>query len=372
MTDSRDQTQTNEDRILEEAAGWRLRFEAGEASETSPDYLSWLNASDEHADAMMRARIAWSLVGQHTRSPELTRARSDALARTTDAAAKRWSAAGTARRGRGRVWRLSALAASLFIVLAAGVAAVSLSSGNNPLARASRTYATDIAETRVVTLPDNSRISLDAASRVAVAYTDLARDITLLQGQAFFDVARDPARPFRVTAGDQTVVAVGTAFNVEIVDRDVVVTLIEGEVVVSGALDEARTVAPAAPSGLDPAEITPSASQRPVKMVAGQQFVATQDTGARLDAAPDIEKSTAWRRGKIVLDEDTLEVAVARINRYSRIRIVIADEKVEGLLVGGVFNAGDTDAFIGALEAAFPIEARRMSSSVIELHGRRS
>lgn len=361
----------SEDRLLEEAAGWRLRIEAGEASETSPDYLEWLNASDEHADAMMRARITWALLGEHARAPELTRARSDALARTTEAAARRWTPMTSLRRRR---WRrpqsLLALAASLLLMLATGLIATDRLPALTPPGTAAQVYATDIAETRVVTLPDNSRIALDAATRVAVAYTGEARDITLLEGQAFFTVARDAARPFRVTAGGQTVTALGTAFNVELIDREVVVTLVEGEVVVTGAPAAGPPGPPPQAAGEAPA---PSASADPpgaVRLVAGQQLIAAPDAPPQLAGAPDIEKSTAWRRGRIMLDDDTLQAALARVNRYSRIRIVIADPVLAELRIGGVFNAGDTDAFIEAIETAFPIEARRMSASVIELHAR--
>lgn len=360
----------SEDRLLEEAAGWRLRIEAGEASETSPDYLEWLNASDEHADAMMRARITWALLGEHARAPELTRARSDALARTTEAAARRWTPI-TPPRGRrwGRPQSLLALAASLLFMLAAGLVATDRRAALTTPGTAAQVYATDIAETRVVTLPDNSRIALDAATRLAVAYTGEARDITLLEGQAFFTVARDAARPFRVTASGQTVTALGTAFNVELIDREVVVTLVEGEVVVTGAPAEGPPGPPQA-EGETPAPSAPAEPQGGVRLVAGQQLIAAPDAPPQLAGAPDIEKSTAWRRGRIMLDDDTLQAALARVNRYSRIRIVIADPVLAEMRIGGVFNAGDTDAFIEAIETAFPIEARRMSASVIELHAR--
>jgi transmembrane sensor len=210
-------------------------------------------------------------------------------------------------------------------------------------------------------LPDNSRVTLDAATRLTAAYTPEARQIDLLSGQAFFDVAKDPGRPFRVTAGDQTVVAVGTAFNVEYVDSAIVVTLVEGEVVVT----EGPAVTPAlvTDDGADPA-----APVNSVKLVAGQQLVAPRDAEAEITASPNLDKSTSWRRGRIIFEEDTLEAAVERVNRYSRIRVVIADPALRDLRIGGVFNAGDTEAFLDAVEAAFPVEARRMTASEIELH----
>ena len=71
-----------------------------------------------------------------------------------------------------------------------------------------------------------------------------------------------------------------------------------------------------------------------------------------------------------MLVDDPLSVAVARMNRYSQIRLVVADDSLDELGVSGVFNAGDTDAFVEALEAYFPVDARRVSASRIEIHPR--
>ena len=371
-------TETEDDRILEEAAVWCMRLEAGEASENSPDYRAWLEASDKHQDAMARARITWGVLGDHAKSPELTKARSDALSRSTDSAARRWQ---PLKSGRGLAgarfgWRVRATAAALVVALIAVPVALLQFSGeqpttNEPLAASAEAapvrYVTDVAETRIVTLADNSRISLDAATQVSVSYTATARDITLLAGQAHFDVAKDATRPFRVTAGDRTIVAIGTAFNIELIGDEVLVTLLEGEVVITDA-DASSQKVPAPSRGSD--HTTLASSSAPVKLEPGQQLLAVRDKTPRIDAAPNIEKTTAWRQGKVFLEEDMLPVAVARMNRYSRIRLIVADDSLNLLEVGGVFNAGDTDAFIEALEAAFPIEARRMSASLIELHPR--
>ncbi len=371
-------TETEEDRVLEEAAVWLMRLEAGETSEGSPDYRAWLDASDEHQDAMVRAGITWGVLGDHAKSPELTKARSDALSRSTDVAARRWRPMKS--RGEKTVtrfgWRAGAFAAVLVVGLIAGPVAVHQFSGERPttserpaasVRAAPRLYATDVAETRVVTLPDNSRVSLDAATRVSVSYTTATRDIALLVGQAHFDVAKDAMRPFRVTAGDRTVVAIGTAFNIEMIGDEVLVTLLEGEVVVTDADASSQTLSALGEEGDHTALVKPSTS---VKLISGQRLLAVRGKVPRIDVAPNIQKTTAWREGKVFLEEDMLSVAVERMNRYSRIRLIVADESLNALEVGGVFNAGDTDAFIEALEAVFPIEARRMSASLIELRPR--
>lgn len=84
---------------------------------------------------------------------------------------------------------------------------------------------TRIGETRAITLSDGSRLVLDTTSRARVVFTWAARDIELLDGQAHFEVARDPVRPFRVRTGSAEVVAIGTTFDVAATSTRTTVTL---------------------------------------------------------------------------------------------------------------------------------------------------
>src|SRR5205807_1325966 len=93
-------------------------------------------------------------------------------------------------------------------------------------------YATAIGEQRSVVLKDGSMIQLNSRSRVEVRYTDHDRKIALKEGQALFTVARDTQRPFLVSAGDTAVRAVGTQFDVNRLETEIVVTVLEGKVAV--------------------------------------------------------------------------------------------------------------------------------------------
>src|SRR6185312_1437239 len=125
------------------------------------------------------------------------------------------------QRQRGRVF---AIAASLMIGL--------LAAGSYWWAIGPDDYHTALGERRVITLSDGSKLSLDADSEVTVRYGKHDRALHLLRGQARFDVAHDKSRPFSVVAGNQRVIATGTAFNIDIAGPKVLVTLIEGHVVV--------------------------------------------------------------------------------------------------------------------------------------------
>src|SRR6202020_2602328 len=97
-------------------------------------------------------------------------------------------------------------------------------------------FETEIGENRRVTLADGSVISLGGNTRIEVALSEKVRAIELTRGEALFKVAKDSARPFKVRAGDATIIAVGTEFNVERdSDRDVV-SVTEGQVVVKAVV----------------------------------------------------------------------------------------------------------------------------------------
>src|SRR6185369_13922867 len=182
---------------------------------------------------------------------------------------------------------------------------------------------TGIEETRVVALEDGSRIVLDRRSRLRIAFTAADRDVELLDGQAHFEVAKDAHRPFRVRTVSAEVVAVGTMFDVATVPTRTTVTLIEGRVNV-------RTL-----SGT--AQMEPKVEA----LVPGQQLGIASD-GQFLDKrVVKIENVTAWQRGTIILDDMPLPEALAAMNRYSVMQIVIPGPALQSRRVSGVFRIGD-------------------------------
>lgn len=95
----------------------------------------------------------------------------------------------------------------------------------------------DGQEVKKVSMPDGTSIWLNA--RAALSYNESAynhkdREVTVT-GEAFFDVAGDPGRPFRVKTGNVTTVVLGTAFNIEHYENenDIRVTLVQGKVEIS-------------------------------------------------------------------------------------------------------------------------------------------
>lgn len=209
-------------------------------------------------------------------------------------------------------------------------------------------YATAVGQRSGITLEDGSVITLNTDSAVDVAYDEARRQITLLRGQALFEVAKDPERPFVVTAGDQQVIALGTTFDVRLNGDEVEVTLVEGSVEVAGA--QAGSI---------------KAPPQPVRLAVGERLVL-----AAVDAPPqvtriDTEKATLWRDGYVTFDDTLLTDAIQEMNRYSTTRIVADDPALAELKVNGMFRSGHQTRFTEALEEYFPIEARREGNVIV-------
>jgi transmembrane sensor len=219
-------------------------------------------------------------------------------------------------------------------------------------------YATTFGERRVVALSDGSKISLDSDSEVTVRYTKAGRELHLLRGQARFDVAHDVERPFSVTAREQKVIATGTAFNIDMTQPKVLVTLIEGHIVV---VDEDKVV--------HDVKVSHAAAPKraSVELRAGQQLAAVPDEAPVIQTA-DVTRAVAWTSGQLVFDDQPLSEVVARVNHYATTPIVITDERTAALHISGSFNTGDVTGFLDIVTRYLPVQEVTDDSGRIILH----
>jgi transmembrane sensor len=233
-------------------------------------------------------------------------------------------------------------------------------------------FATGLGERRIVALSDGSRISLDASTIVQFAYSRDKRQLWLKQGRAKFDVAKDPLRPFSVSAANKMVVATGTSFSVECIENQVRVVLYDGHVAV---LESSGKNEP------HPIDVGPK--QVPVDRLLsiGNELIlpAAKASGVRLEPVSiepiDPGRSLSWESGLLVFEDEPLALAIDRMNRYAKRPLVIADPSVARLRISGVFRAGDTDALVEGLAAAFGVEARQGADAISLFdirHGKRS
>lgn len=201
-------------------------------------------------------------------------------------------------------------------------------------------YLSAVGERKRVSLRDGSVVTLNTDTKISVYYQPKKRFIVLDKGQALFDVAKNPLRPFIVSAGGQAVTALGTSFDVHLqLDKAVKVVLIEGKVSVdsmgqSGGMHEK------------------TASGRHVTMVAGQQLLIGESTqDSRLEAA-DINSATSWLQGRLVFHDQPLISVVKNINRYNIKKINLDKTKSwSDIRISGVFNTQKNLDFIRAISS---------------------
>lgn len=332
------------------AAAWIARRDAGAWSDPDQRQLdAWLEAAVAHRVAYLRLDAAW-------RQSDRLKALGAGMPAGVVPPRGRWAASPldrqaatrrpAARPARPAAWRralprLLAIAASL--ALAAWLAwGLRREPPIQPVA-----WRTATGELRVVPLTDGSTVTLSSDSRIVVAMSRHARHVDLQQGEAFFHVARDPARPFTVEADGRRVTVVGTRFDVR---RDAT----EVRVVVTHGL--VRLQADGRGANRQPTALLPAGS------------VATASaTGVTVDTVPlaQAEAYLSWRDGFLSFHDTPLAAAAAEFNRYSARKLVIADPATGAMRVGGNFRWSNLDGFVRLLTQAFPVKASRRGQDIV-------
>jgi transmembrane sensor len=209
------------------------------------------------------------------------------------------------------------------------------------------TFSTAVGENRVVTLSDGSTISLGGNTRIAVVISERERTVDLTRGEALFKVAKDAVRPFKVRAGDATVVAIGTAFDVQRDSDHATVSVTEGRVLVEPAVDFLPV------SLLQ--EFKPNL--RTVRLDAGQQTTAGSTGIAEPSQVEDPAAATAWQSGRLAFHLQPLRYVLEDVNRYASKPIVLEGEGLGELVITGTVERENIKGWVGSLERVFDLEA---------------
>lgn len=291
-----------------EAAQWFARLKTLPVSHgTLRDFFAWRQRKS-NAEAFVEAERFWNEAGNLGDRPAILRA----------------VAAAEARRPAARRWRpLVLIPAAAVILVAIGIGFVHLWGKQTML-------QTGAGESRAVALDDGSRVELNTNTRLKVRYRPDGRQLALQSGEALFRVAHDPARPFIVTAGQITVTATGTQFDVLRLDNRITVTLMQGHVIIR------------APDGIA------------VALAPGQQWRWPHDSQAvHVVNATNV---IAWTQGRIVFDNTLLADAIATVNRYATKPVTLDDPSMATQRISGTFEAGDTRSFTAAVTALLPLQ----------------
>jgi transmembrane sensor len=336
--------------VLEEASDWFVEFRVGEVdAAASARFDEWLRRSPEHIRAYMD--IAKTYVGLDALDPnhDLDVQKLIASARAGENVvflAQPSKSAATSTTARRTVHRsaVSAISRSPVRALAASLGVLCIAAGlfTWSAVRNSHIYSTDIGERRSITLADGSTVDLNARSRIRVSFSGSERAVELTEGQALFEVAKDPARPFTVHSGTAIVRAVGTQFTVYKKKSGTTVTVVEGRVAVQNEASAASGSANASDREELSSAAAGSGPRAPAATLvsAGQQVIVTEDSVAAPMRA-NIASATAWIQHRLIFDGSRLSDVTEDFNRYNTRQLVIEDRTLDDFHISGAYSSTD-------------------------------
>lgn len=304
------------DRAGEEALHWLIALqERPDEPGLKAACEAWRSASPDNAAAWREAEHVWGVLGEA--GPSVRTERADA---GRAASQHRWG-------------RRAAVAAGVLALAACLVLAVLPSTGLWLAAD----YSTATAELRRIELDDGSVVHLGAGSAIDLAWTGGHRRIRLLAGEAHFEVAPDPSRPFTVEAAGVEATALGTAFDVRLVADAVAVAVEHGRVAVARGGD---LLAPSLAAG-DWARVGLDGSVEKGRI------------------APELV--AAWRQGTLVARDESVADILAELRRHYRGTIIVAASGLEERRVTGVYRLGEPVIALEALADAHGARVHRVS-----------
>jgi transmembrane sensor len=224
-------------------------------------------------------------------------------------------------------------------------------------------YSTAFGEQRIVTLADGSVIELNTESALKVRFTKDQRSIHLIKGEAFFRVAHDATRPFVVSAGEASVKAVGTQFNVRMSADSTLVSVVEGTVEVRGDTQDTRFAA----SAESAVSVTTGeeASITSVSPQASKRHLAV----AKLPASSP-QRSVSWTRGRVEFENTALVDVLSEFQRYRDVRVLIEDDSIRELKLTGSFDAHDPDSALAYLATLPGMAVEQLDAHTFRIHHR--
>jgi len=329
--------ESEESHVAHAAAEWVLRHERGLSAAEQDEFSAWLAADPLHGAAFAEGRWGWEeldrLVGLQTSQqaipdPDLLKPKRRA--------------------------RLLKFALPAALAFAAALAVVFFRAGDAvtlPAPPAVEPLA--LIEERL--LPDGSKVELNRGAELRVEFTSTERRIVLVRGEANFDVAKDPARPFVVWANGVAVRAIGTRFNVRLDPASVEVLVTEGRVAVNHP------------------DTDPTA---PLHVTAGNRTVVSFAPAApapqvTMTPPAEIEARLAWQPRLLDFNDSYLGEIVAEFNRRNPVRLVIGDEALRELRLSATFRSDNVEGFVRLMESDFGMSAERRLNEEIVLQRRR-
>lgn len=310
--------------IAQEAAQWVIRLQSDQSEACRREFDNWARQSRDHAAEFLLAMITWKqldvLKARGTRH-----APGEALRPEQPCSPHHPRKVFRAGASFGLVAAVAALILSTRLMYSLPEQTTSC---GLPSVISGCAYATSFGEVHKLYLEDGSKVDLNSSSQVRVFYTKKERRVELSRGEAIFDIATDPARPFSVTVGETTIRDKGTKFSVRRGDGgkrgEVEIVVAEGSVLLNGR---------------DSREFGAGSV---VKLHAGHVEVS--------DLEPEeVANRLSWTSGILQFGDVSLADAVSELNRYNSRKLAVAESARE-IRIGGQFKMGEVDSFLKRIE----------------------
>ncbi len=344
-------------RASERAGEFLARLDAGASPEDHAQIRQWLAEDPLHQEVFVELAALWDQMTVLSTLSEVfpLHEHKPATARIPGKAVMSWAAAAMVVLTVGLLWFVREPATAIPVF-------------PEPEGFLQQFHETAIGEQSTIVLPDNTEVILNTNTVIEVVYSKSGRNIFLTRGEGFFAVSKDPARPFRVYAGNRMIEAVGTTFTVQHTQPDnVQVVVKEGKVnfLRMEAAMEPQTLLDNLDAVLYRDESVPLSAGETAASVSNPTF-AVEKTQI---LSNEMEVKLAWTHGMLLFQGSTLEQVLGEMSRYTTMTIE-ADAAIRDMPVAGYFRAGDIDGLLVTMQQDFQIESERLADDHIVLRAR--
>ena len=333
--------------VMEMASAWLLRFEdealdAEGCERLKAELDAWLAADEMNKHAWELAQRAWSLAGEVSAGAEAVNTpTADKWRMETNPQPPRKTPLAARRRAAPQAssaWTRQVATPKFAIPVVVAVFLFYMLAPTLSLWMQSD-FQTTTAETRSLSLDDGSQIVMGAESAVARDFSGDRREVALLRGTAWFEVARDETRPFIVTVGDMTITVTGTAFDVAMTDRTIAVALAHGSVDIKrlGKTPVQKTLKP------------------------GQHLAIDRTDGTVLITDADLALMGSWRNGQLIVHGARLSDVVDTVDRYYPGTITLIGRSIADHRVTGVFDLENPQKALRSLVSPYGVSVRKIT-----------
>jgi transmembrane sensor len=330
------------------ASEWLARLDRGLTPEEQDNYTEWLGKDAAHRKAIARYQNDWDDFDRLAGIQLKHHARIDPDLLAPENLPE--------RKGRKLIRNIACFSAVPFAALIALVFYFTLSKPEDKSGLNLQPAIELLARIEQRTLEDGSVIDINRGAEVEVAYTTSERRVYLTKGEANFDVAKDPVRPFIVNVAGVDVRAVGTIFSVKLSEDEVNVIVTEGKVLVKPTASPFTSEHPMAESFLE-------IGQRAKVNLLNESLVVEVTS---IDGT-EIESAHRWQPRLLDYDKVLLGELVEEFNSSNPIQVVLNDPALESISLSSTFWSDNVEGFVRLMESSFGMEAEWRGSREIVL-----